>query len=82
MKKCGLAAIILLAFVIACSVQQGKVVQKYSIEQFYQNRNIFGGSFSPDESRLLVTSNETGIYNVFALPVDGSAPQQLTSSEK
>ena len=34
------------------------------------------------ESRLLVTSNETGIYNVFALPVDGSEPHQLTHSEK
>ena len=48
MKKWGLIAIILLTIFMACGVQQGKVVPKYSIEQFYQNRNIFGGSFSPD----------------------------------
>ena len=82
MKKWGLTTMILFTVILACGVQKGTVVQKYSIEQFYQNLNIYGGSFSSDESRLLVTSNETGIYNVFALPVDGSEPRQLTSSEK
>jgi dipeptidyl aminopeptidase/acylaminoacyl peptidase len=66
--------------VMFCSVVTSKEVKKYTIEQFYKNSNIWGGSFSWDESRLLVTSNETGIYNVFALPVDGSQRQQLTHS--
>lgn len=65
-----------------CSSNQAKEVKKYTIEQFYQNTNIWGGSFAPDESKLLVTTNETGIYNAFALPVDGSKPQQLTHSVK
>ena len=66
-------------FVFSCS---SDIVKKYTIEQFHKNSNIWGGSFSPDESKLLVTSNETGIYNVFALPIDGNAPLQLTHSEK
>ncbi len=85
MKK--IAIIILSIVFVACS-QQGeksgkkkpREVKKYSIGQFYENVNIYGGSFSPDETKLLVTSNETGIYNAFALPVDGSASTQLTKS--
>jgi len=56
-------------------------VTTYTIEQFYDNISIYGGSFSADESKLLVTSNQTGIYNVFALNVDGSEEKQLTFSE-
>ncbi|MFC1541970.1 S9 family peptidase [Candidatus Latescibacterota bacterium] len=77
-----LMILVISLFVFSCSGNDVREVNKYSIEQFYKNKNIRGGSFSPDESRLLVTSNETGIYNVFALPVDGSGPQQLTHSEK
>ena len=74
--------ILLTLFVFACQTQkeQPKVVKKYTIKQFYKNKNIYGGRFSADESKLLVTSNETDIYNVWALPVDGSASQQLTNS--
>ena len=53
---------------------------QYTIDQFYKNVNVFGGSFSSDGSKLLVTSNETGIYNVYALPVDGSEREQLSNS--
>ncbi len=56
-------------------------VKKYSIEQFYKNINVSGGSFSPDESKMLVSTNETGIYNAFEIPVDGKGEKkQLTNS--
>jgi len=74
--------LILLTLIFSCVSNQTRDVKKYTIEQFYQNTNIWGGSFAPDESKLLVTSNETGIYNVIALPVDGSKPLQLTNSVK
>lgn len=87
MKK---IAIILLAFVVASCTQQSKNsdkakghdVKQYTIEQFYKNMSIYGGSFSPDESKLLVTSNETGIFNVYELAVDGSSLSQLTNSSE
>lgn len=66
---------------IACN-QSSRDVPQYTIEQFFDNLSIVGGSFSADETRLLVTSNQTGIYNVFALYVDGSGEEQLTFSEK
>ncbi len=71
----------ILAMLVACT-QAPPEVTKYTIEQFYDNLSIGGGSFSADESTLLVSSNQTGIYNVFALNVDGSGEQQLTFSEE
>jgi dipeptidyl aminopeptidase/acylaminoacyl peptidase len=62
--------------------EETRTVEKYTIEQFYENIDIYGGSFSHDETKLLFTSNETGIFNLFAYPVDGSDPQQLTFSEE
>ena len=50
--------------VFGCQVEE-KPLTTYTIEQFYKNVNISGGSFSPDETKLLVNSNETGIYNVY-----------------
>ena len=79
MKK--LFGFLALAMMVACS-QPPAEVTRYSIEQFYDNLSIFGGSFSADETRLLATSNQTGIYNVFALNVDGSGKEQLTFSEQ
>ncbi len=69
---------------LACQPQStekpAREVQQYTIEQFYRNENIFAGGFSPDEKNILATSNRTGIYNAFTLPVDGSEAVQLTNS--
>jgi dipeptidyl aminopeptidase/acylaminoacyl peptidase len=78
MKK--IIALILLTVMMACTEQPVEVT-RYTIEQFFDNLSIGGGSFSADETRLLVSSNQTGIYNVFALNVDGSGEEQLTFSE-
>lgn len=75
-----------LAFaIISCGPQSAKkektrTIARYSIEQFYKNKAVYGGSFSFDESKILVTSNETGIFNLYSLPVDGSAGTQITNS--
>lgn len=73
-----------LLFILTCSPQEkeARIVQQYTIEQFFANTNVFGGSFSADETKLLVTSNETGIYNAYAIPVEGGDPVQLTRSEE
>jgi dipeptidyl aminopeptidase/acylaminoacyl peptidase len=70
-----------LALLIGCADAPVEVTN-YSIEQFSDNISIGGGSFSADESKLLVSSDETGIYNIYSLNVDGSGKEQLTFSEK
>ena len=79
MKK--LPGLFILLLLVSCARQPVEVT-RYTIEQFFDNLSLGGGSFSADETRLLVSSNQTGIYNVFALNVDGSGEEQLTFSEK
>ncbi|WP_353483536.1 prolyl oligopeptidase family serine peptidase [Haliscomenobacter sp.] len=55
-------------------------VKKYTIEQFYANINIGGGSFSPDESKLLVSSNESGIYNLYEINLSDQSMTAVTKS--
>jgi dipeptidyl aminopeptidase/acylaminoacyl peptidase len=67
-------------------------VKQYTIAQFLAN-TAYGGavtaadsplaaaSFSPDGRKLLVASNQTGVFNAFAFPVDGGKPVQLTDSK-
>lgn len=57
-----------------------KEVKKYSIDQFYANLQIGGGHFSWDETRLLVHSNESGIYNLYEINLADGARNQLTNS--
>ncbi len=59
-------------------------VPRYSAAQFFETTGyaIGGGghAFSPDGSRLLISSNSTGTFNVYAQPVAGGAPVALTNS--
>ncbi len=56
-------------------------VPEYTIEQFLDTENIFGGSFSPDRSKILITSNRSGIYNAYELAVAGGEPSPVTASD-
>ena len=56
-------------------------VPQYSIEDFMNSTRYSGASFSPDNDKLLVSDNSTGIFNVYAIAVDGSDKEQLTFSE-
>lgn len=76
-----ITSIVLLA---SCSKQASETartdVPKYTIEQFYKNKQISGGQFSPDETRLLVSGNESGIYNLYEITIADAAQRQITNS--
>jgi Tol biopolymer transport system component len=55
--------------------------KRYTIEQFMATTAMRGASFSADESRILVTSNQTGIFNLYDMPAAGGAPKALTESK-
>ena len=57
-----------------------KAPKQYTIEQFMATVNIAGASFSADETRVLFSSNASGIYNAYVLPVAGGTPLALTKS--
>src|SRR5206468_3803977 len=41
---------------------------------------VSGASFSADEKRILFSSNESGVFNAYSVPVTGGKPVALTSS--
>ncbi|MBN4046774.1 S9 family peptidase [bacterium AH-315-P07] len=55
-------------------------VKQYTIEDFFDTVSIRGASFSADSDRILVTSDVSGIFNVYSIAVDGSGMTQLTTS--
>ncbi|MFT3912830.1 MAG: S9 family peptidase [Anaeromyxobacteraceae bacterium] len=52
----------------------------YTIEQFLTTESVGGASFSADEKRLLFSSNRTGIWNVYEVPVAGGPARAITAS--
>jgi hypothetical protein len=55
-----------------------KEVKKYSIEQFYKNTRVAGGAFSADETKLLVSSDQSGIFNVYEIAIATGRKTQIT----
>jgi dipeptidyl aminopeptidase/acylaminoacyl peptidase len=77
----GLAAAVVLG---GCAkkeaTQTAREVPVYSVEDFYKTVQYTGGWFSPDDSKILLSSNLSGIFNAVAVPTAGGAPVPLTNS--
>lgn len=56
--------------------------KRYTIEQFMATTTYNGASFSRDEKRVLINSNETGIFNVYAIDIASGKSVPMTSSTK
>lgn len=65
---------------LSCHSKEQREVKQYSIEQFYNNTRIGGGAFSPDETKLLISSDESGIFNLYEINIADGKKQQVTSS--
>ena len=80
-KKTACLMVIFLLIFFACQKTEYREVNQYTIEQFMDTVSIGGSSFSHGEKTILFSSNKTGIYNAFTIPVEGGEPTQLTYSE-
>ncbi len=54
--------------------------REYSVADLYRNAKFSGASWSRDGRKLLVSSNLSGIWNAYAVPVAGGEPQPVTRS--
>jgi len=79
-KIFGLFLVLTVALFACQKKEEAREAERYTIEQFMKTESIGGSSFSPDESRLLYSSNKSGIYNAYVVSVEGGEPLQLTSS--
>lgn len=55
--------------------------ERYSAETFFDTTTYWGSSISADDQRVLITSDESGVFNVYAVDVSDGRSQQLTFSE-
>ena len=76
------AALLVPALALAAPATKSRKPKQYTVEQFMATINIGGASFSPDETKILFSSNETGIYNAYTVPVAGGKATRLTNSTK
>jgi dipeptidyl aminopeptidase/acylaminoacyl peptidase len=54
--------------------------RQYRIEDFIETVGVSGASFSADESRILFSSNRSGVWNVYSMPVEGGEWTPITNS--
>ncbi|HKA57328.1 MAG TPA: S9 family peptidase [Gemmatimonadales bacterium] len=70
----------LAALALLLTAQVRATVPQYTIEQFMNTTAMFGASFAPDAKSILVTSDKSGIFNAYRVPLDGGKPEPLTTS--
>lgn len=84
MKQLTLAAAALMLF-LSCGDKEKEPEQRetatYTIAQFMDNEAVYGSGFSPDNETVLVTSNRSGIYNMYTMPSGGGDMTPLTTSD-
>ncbi|AUS05163.1 S9 family peptidase [Pseudotamlana carrageenivorans] len=80
-KILGLATLMLFFSCIKETKDVQKNVTHYSIKQFMDNESVYGGSFSADNNNVLVSSNLSGIFNVYSIPASGGEITPITSSD-
>lgn len=82
------SALIVAGVLSACSLQstqkhsdtiENKIdFATYDAETFYDTTQFVGASFSADNQKILIGSDETGVINLFAVDVASGHRQQLT----
>jgi dipeptidyl aminopeptidase/acylaminoacyl peptidase len=88
--KNGLVLLLVAYLFFACQEQNKAIdeeppardVELYTIEQFYKSSEVFGGTFTTDDTKLLVTTNETGIFNAHEIDIASGQKRALTNSIK
>ncbi len=58
------------------------VAATYSIEEFLGTTAVFGASFSPDNSKVLVSSDASGVLNAYAVDAGSGEMTALTTSKE
>lgn len=53
---------------------------RYDAKTFYDTQSVSGSSLSYDGQSVLVSSDQSGIFNVYAIAVAGGDPQPLTQA--
>jgi dipeptidyl aminopeptidase/acylaminoacyl peptidase len=80
MKRALPLLLFIVALVPPTLLARTRPSKQYTIEQFMNTIAVSGASFSPDEKEILFSSDQTGIRNVYSIPVRGGKARALTAS--
>jgi len=58
-----------------------KEIAQYTIEQFMDNENAFANGYNAAKSSILMTSNRSGIYNMYTTSASGGDMMPITKSD-
>jgi len=76
-----LIALVVFLFMGACKPKETEKPPKaYTIQQFMDVVQIAGGAFSPDETKILISSKATGIFNAVEINLETGEQKALTTS--
>ncbi|WP_165357198.1 S9 family peptidase [Sphingosinicella sp. CPCC 101087] len=71
---------VLALLLVPAAAPAERQARTYTIEQLMAAETFGGFSFSPNSRKLIVTSNRTGIANIYVMPATGGEMRPLTSS--
>ena len=75
--------IIALSMLLMCCQQNiDSNLKVYEIEDFFNNVSISGGYFSTDGEKIIYSSNQSGIFNIYEANIQTGKTNQLTISNK
>src|SRR5689334_10166770 len=82
LNRADLAALLVPACAAAAAADTAprRAPKEYTIEQFMATTSVRDASFSADEKRVLFSSNQTGIFNAYTVPVSGGPATPVTQS--
>ncbi len=61
--------------------KQAAVVPTFTVEEFFETTTVYGSDINDAGSAVLISSDVSGVFNAYKIPIDGSAPIALTKSE-
>lgn len=65
---------------VSCGKPSEQKPPQYTMAQFMDIVQINGGAFSPDETKIMINSKETGIFNAVEIDIATGAQKALTAS--
>ncbi|MDY6889828.1 MAG: S9 family peptidase, partial [Pseudomonadota bacterium] len=65
----------------AVKTEQTQQVKTYDAKTFFDTTSIMGSSFSPSGDKVLVSSDESGIYSLYEVDVKTGSKTRLTNFE-
>ena len=76
----------LLFFSISCKKDTEKEaeveVKKYAVNDFFDTKSVSGAGFNANETKVLISSNASGIFNAYEITIADTTSTALTNSTK